>query len=306
MARLEFLTDPVEVLRRAEDYLAADAVTGTVVATVTARAVAEAADGVKPPPGVPRWWALALDDSGPGGGRVVGVAMRTAPGAPYPIYVLPMPDEMAEALAGAILGRGERVTAVNGSLPAARVCADVLARRTGATVVLAQHTRLFEVHRVLPPPREVGGSLRRATEGDLELAVEWFGAFLAAADAQAGRPPGTTPAIDPPQPETVLRRIREGGVWFWEDESGERVHLTSANPPVHGVVRIGPVYTPPQRRGRGYASAAVAEVSARFLAEGVRSCLFTDQANPTSNALYQALGYEPVVDMANFVVDPGR
>ena len=53
-----------------------------------------------------------------------------------------------------------------------------------------------------------------------------------------------------------------------------------------------------EERGHGYASAAVAEVSRRLLAAGHRVCLFTDQANPTSNRIYQALGYEPVVDMA--------
>ncbi len=58
------------------------------------------------------------------------------------------------------------------------------------------------------------------------------------------------------------------------------MHLTSANPASFGVSRLGPVYTPPQQRGRGWASNAVAEVSARLLDGGERVCLFTDQANP--------------------------
>ncbi|MCY7374290.1 MAG: hypothetical protein LH461_11440, partial [Spirochaetaceae bacterium] len=93
-----------------------------------------------------------------------------------------------------------------------------------------------------------------------------------------------------------------GQLWFWVDEAGERVHLTGANPPSFGVARLGPVYTPPAQRGRGWASNAVAEVSRRIQAEGARICLFTDQANPTSNAIYAALGYRPVVDMANLVI----
>ena len=48
----------------------------------------------------------------------------------------------------------------------------------------------------------------------------------------------------------------------------------------------------------------MAEVSARLLAQGARVCLFTDQANPTSNKIYLALGYRPVVDMANLVITP--
>ena len=72
--------------------------------------------------------------------------------------------------------------------------------------------------------------------------------------------------------------------------------------PSYGVSRLGPVYTPPEHRGRGYASSAVAEVSRLILADGARACLFTDQANPTSNRIYQQLGYRAVVDMAQLVL----
>jgi predicted GNAT family acetyltransferase len=68
------------------------------------------------------------------------------------------------------------------------------------------------------------------------------------------------------------------------------------------VARIGPVFTPRERRGRGYASAAVAQVTRLVLDQGARACLFTDRANPTSNKIYAALGYRPVVDMVNVVL----
>ena len=66
-----------------------------------------------------------------------------------------------------------------------------------------------------------------------------------------------------------------------------------------GQVRVGPVYTPPGLRGNGYAGAVTCEVSqaARDAGAG-QVLLFTDLANPTSNALYQRLGYEPVEDRA--------
>jgi predicted GNAT family acetyltransferase len=117
--------------------------------------------------------------------------------------------------------------------------------------------------------------------------------------------PGVTREPEPADPDGLLRRIRTGRVWFWVDPAGERVHLTAANPASFGVSRIGPVYTPRAQRGRGYASAAVAEVSRRLVAAGERVCLFTDQANPTSNGIYQALGYRALVDMVNLVVEPG-
>ena len=68
-----------------------------------------------------------------------------------------------------------------------------------------------------------------------------------------------------------------------------------------GVARIAPVYTPPEHRGRGYASNAVAALRRRALERGVRSCmLYTDLANPTSNAIYQKIGYRPVCDSRNY------
>ena len=131
--------------------------------------------------------------------------------------------------------------------------------------------------------------------------LRWYLAFDVDAAEQAGRA-GAHQMLEPPEEATVLPRIEQGRVWLWEDEHGERVHLTGANPPAYGVARIGPVYTPREQRGRGYASAAVAEVSQLLLDDGLRVCLFTDQANPTSNRVYEAIGYRPVVDMANLVV----
>lgn len=154
---------------------------------------------------------------------------------------------------------------------------------------------------VLVAPRPTAGSLRLATPDDAALALAWFEEFMRAADEQAGRPPGS--AHDGVETiEGILRRIELGRIWFWQDEAGEAVHMTGANPPAYGATRVGPVYTPPQHRGRGYASAAVAEISRQVLDAGGRPCLFTDQANPTSNAIYQALGYRPVVDMGNLLI----
>jgi predicted GNAT family acetyltransferase len=72
------------------------------------------------------------------------------------------------------------------------------------------------------------------------------------------------------------------------------VSLAGITRPVAGVARVAPVYTPAALRGRGYAAAVTAEISRRALEEGLAVVLFTDVANPTSNALYQRLGYRPV------------
>jgi predicted GNAT family acetyltransferase len=66
---------------------------------------------------------------------------------------------------------------------------------------------------------------------------------------------------------------------------------------VAGQVRVDPVYTPAPLRGRGYAGAVTVEASRAALTAGATDVvLFTNVANPTSNALYQKIGYRPVTD----------
>jgi hypothetical protein len=291
--RLRFLTDPAEFLTVVGSHLAAEPVVSTVVASIADRFVSQRAAGVTPPPDT--WWLVVED-----GGDIVGAGMRTARFAPYPPFLLPMPDDAALLLARTLHARGEEVRAVNGALPAARTFADETARLAGGRVDVAQHTRLHELAELVPPA-PVPGRLVVATEDDIALATAWFEAFMGDADEQAGRPRGSS-AHEAPDRDDMLRRLRAGTLWFWVDPAGARVHLTGANPPSFGVARVGPVYTPPEQRGRGWASAGVAEVSRRLQEQGVRVCLYTDQANPTSNKIYAALGYRPVVDMANLVL----
>ncbi|MCW3819329.1 GNAT family N-acetyltransferase [Micromonospora sp. DR5-3] len=293
-SHLQFCTDPAEFLAAAGDHLAADPVISTVVAGVAHRMSARQAEGIAPPDR--DWWLVVRDESG----AVVGAGMRTAPFAPYPPFLLPMPDDAAVALARVLHERGEEVLAVNGALPAVQLCAAELARLNGGQVRVSQHTRLHELGELVPPA-PVPGGLVVATEDDVDLVTEWFGAFMGDADEQAGRPRGVS-AHEVPERAELLRRLRAGRMWFWVDEDGQLVHLTGANPPSFGVARVGPVYTPPAQRGRGWASNAVAEVSRRIQAEGARVCLFTDQANPASNKVYARLGYRPLVDMANLVI----
>ncbi|GAA1877408.1 GNAT family N-acetyltransferase [Lapillicoccus jejuensis] len=306
--RVTFHDDPAAFLSVAGPVLGADPVTGTVVATIAQRVAHELAGGVDSweAVGAPfaRWWATVHDvpgGTGPGEGPVVGVAMRTAGFERYPAFLLPMPDDAARVLAREVHDRGEELRGLNGALPAVRVCAEETARLLGGSVHLLVRTRLFEARHV-DHPAAPDGSLSLAGPGDLEVCAAWFAAFHADADRQAGRRPGEG-GEHPPDRDDVARRIERGTVALWRDGQGRPVHLTGWNPPAFGVARIGPVYTPAEHRGRGYAAAAVAATTQRFLDDGVRVCLFTDQANPVSNALYERLGYRPVTDMAQLVVE---
>jgi len=287
---LEFTEDPGAFLLRSGALLEKDPVLNTVVATVTAGAIG------KPAPEHPRWWLTVTDDAG----EPVGVVMRTAPFAPHPLYVLPFPEAAVPLVAEALVGRGEDVSALNGALPTTRLLATELARRTGRRAHVHEHTRLHVLKRLVEPRVAPDGRPRVAVPGDATLALSWFRAFHADAAAQAGR-------LEPQEGEQfdqgdIDARIAEGRIWLWEDMLGRPVSLVGFNAPAMGVARVGPVYTPGPDRGHGYASVLTAHVSRVLRDSGARVCLFTDQANPTSNKIYAAIGYEPVVDMANLVI----
>ncbi|HET8604070.1 MAG TPA: GNAT family N-acetyltransferase [Marmoricola sp.] len=294
--QLQFLDDPVAFLEAAGEHLAGDPVRSTVLSTFAERSVRERAAGVAQPDGFPRWWLVVRDASG----AVVGAGMRTAPFEPHPPYLVAMPDAAARQLAVALHARSEELAGVNGALPAARIVAEEYAALTGRTARVHEHTRLFELGDLVDPARPPG-RLRPATPADLDLALDWYLAFGREAAEQAGRGPDDPHAMFEDE-AGMLRRIEAGRVWFWVDEAGERVHLTGHSETSFGVARVGPVFTPRERRGHGYAGAAVAEVSRMLRDDGARVTLFTDQANPVSNALYQRLGYRPVVDQANLVI----
>ncbi|KAA1425759.1 GNAT family N-acetyltransferase [Nocardioides antri] len=295
--RVTFFDDARAFLDRAAERLAKDPVTATVVATMAERAAAAADRGVDPVASSPFFWFAVVEDEA---GAIAGVAMRTAPFAPYPPYLLAMPDGAALALADALVDRGEEIGGVNGALPSTTVFADRVAERAGGGVAVTMHTRLFELG-TLVEPRPARGRLRPAYDEELPLAVEWFRQFHIDADEQAGHE-GHADRGESTSADDIRERIRQGRVWMWVDDGDTPVHLTAANPPAYGVARIGPVFTPKEHRGQGYASAAVAGVSRHLLAEGSRVTLFTDQANPTSNGIYTALGFEPVVDMVELTI----
>jgi RimJ/RimL family protein N-acetyltransferase len=293
---LEFFDDPATFLAAAGDLLAANPVESTVVASVTRRLLRDASDPAQTN-GVPRWWLVVRD----GDGSAVGAAMRTAPFEPYPAYLLGMPDAAARDLARALHARGEEICAFNGALPAVEIVAAELATLTGGSVRVGEQMRLHRLGTLVDPP-PVPGRLRAARADEVDLVLRWFDAFAVDAAEQAGH-------VDPhPNPietrESIAGRIEGGDIWIWDDDSGTPVHLTGFSPANFGVARVGPVYTPPELRGHGYAAAAVAGISRRLLDEGAEVCLFTDQANPISNRLYERLGYRRVSDLANLVIDP--
>jgi len=186
---------------------------------------------------------------------------------------------------------------VVGAQPEVDQFAVAWSERTGATPQLKIAQGIYALEQVLPVPA-APGRMRVQQPGDTELLVDWLEAFEAEA----------LHSLD--ADEKRARRIVEyrlnaerAGLMLWDD--GEAVSVAGFGGETPNGIRIGPVYTPPKLRGRGYATALVAELSAQLLAEGRRFCfLYTDLANPTSNAIYERIGYVRVCESAEIAFDP--
>ena len=148
------------------------------------------------------------------------------------------------------------------------------------------------------------GSARLATMDDLSLLIDWHAAF----ESEAGMI-----AVPTPLAERVARRIRDQQLTLWIDD-GATVSLAGANTLPAASARVGPVYTPPNERGHGYAQAVTAAVSLRVQRlQGLQSLqsdeprtvfLFTDASNPASNKTYQRIGYRHIADHAHLLFEP--
>ncbi|WP_344247814.1 GNAT family N-acetyltransferase [Isoptericola hypogeus] len=295
-ATWQIVPDPRDFLSAARDALASDPVLGTVVATVATRLAAELERGA-PEPEHPHWFALATDPSG----GLAGIAMRTAPFAPHPLYLLPMAASTAAALADVLPDDGEPVTGANGAQPATEAFVARVAERAGGRARVERPTRLFEVRGLVAPPAP-HGEARIAGPADLDLVQAWYRRFHEDADRQAGRArPADAPVLG--SRDDVAERVSGGRTWLWTRD-GTPVSMVGFAGPALGVARVGPVYTPAEHRGRGYGGALTAHVSRLLLDRELRVCLFTDLENPVSNRLYERLGYRPVVDMAELRVEP--
>ena len=241
------------------------------------------------------WFALVHDPAG----DVVGAAMRTAAFAPYPLYVTSMPDPAARLLGRWVVALGADPGGANGTLPAAGVVAETMAAALDRGVEMTMATRLWELG-TLVAPTGVRGRGRLATGADLDLCLAWFNDFRRAADEQAGRTSGAHEG-EALTAEDLLTRIDQSRVVLWEDD-GAVAHLTGLDHPVLGVGHVGPVYTPLEHRGHGYAAAGVAHASRVIVDAGGTATLYTDLDNPVSNGVYARLGYVPTFDTANFAL----
>ncbi len=218
------------------------------------------------------------------GGLVVGGAIRTPP---HNVVVLQPRDARAlRALAGAI---DDEVPGVIAAIPEVDDFAAAWAERHGLAAVPRFEHRIYALH-TLAPPAPVSGAMRLAATADRELALSWVRAFASEVLHGADDDARLERSVDARLGST------EAGLALWETE-GRPVSLAGFGGPTPSGIRIGPVYTPPELRRRGYGTAVTAAASQMLLERGHRFCfLYTDLANPTSNTIYMRIGYVPVCD----------
>ena len=227
------------------------------------------------------------------GGEVRAVFYRTPRGR---LTLTPLSPEQADALAAHLAGLGHRCSGVTADQDTATAFAGAWQRHTGAAPVRDWWGRLYRLGTLTPPVPAPAGRGRLVGERDHEHLMRWCREF--AADV------GEVVSID--AASWAGTRFAEKRYTFWETPDGTPVSMAGANPMVAGQVRVDPVSTPARLRGRGYAGAVTVAVSRAALAAGATEVvLFTNPANPTSNALYQRIGFVPVTDFTGYALSQG-
>ena len=262
-------------LDAAQPWLVDAEVENSVMLTI-ASSLAEGTRTLKEPP----YFAAAVD-----GNEIDGCACRTPP---HPILITNGTPRGLAALAADAFDAYGRLPGVNGPCAAAAAFVEAWLARAGGRATLSMRQRLHKIERVNDDLPATRGSLRAVDLSERDVAIQWAVAFLREA----------VPNQPNEAEENVARHVKAGTLYFWDD--GGPVTMCAS---VGGgtCARINLVYTPPDLRRRGYATAAVAALTRRLLDHGsTYCCLYTDLANPTSNSVYRRIGYRPVCDIDQY------
>ena len=234
------------------------------------------------------WWVV--EDSN----TVVGMMMRTAP---HHLVLSPMPLEAVGPAVDAVLERDPQVPGALGSRALVDSFLTLYVTRSQRQLrsVVGRHHFVYVLGELVAP-LPVAGTLQQCHEGDFDQLITWWRDFTEETRLERH-------GLE----EGLSASLSEGRVFVWIVNT-RSVCVVAHSPvvvtPDRTVTRIGPVYTPPHERGRGYAAQLTYVVSAQLVGQGHGVMLFTDAANPTSNGVYQRLGFEKVDEMVECTLAP--
>ncbi|MFJ8732188.1 GNAT family N-acetyltransferase [Streptomyces bauhiniae] len=215
---------------------------------------------------------------------------------PRALGLSPLTPEQADSLAARLADLGHTPAAVGADHDSATAFAEAWQRHTGVTPKLRDvRVRLYRLGILTPPDPHPEGRARVLGKRDLGQAVFWCGEFAKAVGEDVTIDAETWPST----------RYADKRYTLWETPDGTPVSIAGMNPLIGGQIQVDIVYTPVHLRGHGYAAAVSAEVSRAAPAAGAQEVvLFADRSNPTSNALYQRLGYRPLSDWSGYDFAP--
>jgi GNAT superfamily N-acetyltransferase len=275
--------DAVEFLRRAEPLLMRDEARHNLILGIAATIVAHPDHYPDP-----RMWI------GGAGGVPDSAALITPP------HNLVLADALNSEAIGALIelvaADAGAIPGVTGNRPTVDWFIDRWVDRFGVTPILAMSQGVFSLEAVNCFPR-VEGRAQRANATSRSLALEWVESFSVEALPEPHRGASRLErALD-----LRLGPDLDSGLWLWMVHE-RPVAMAGYGGETPNGVRVGPVYTPPDLRGRGYATALVASLSQWLLtARGRTFCfLYTDLSNPTSNEIYRRIGYRQVAESAEY------
>jgi hypothetical protein len=194
-------------------------------------------------------------------------------------------------IADQILSMEIHLPGVNGPTETSQTFAEIWTKKTGRPPRAHRSLRLYQLQQVVSPPR-VNGQMRLAHDNDAETLRRW----IHNSNAEIGERQSEEEVS-----KTFQRLLTDRRLYVWEDKDPCSIAAWDS-PTSHGV-RISLVYTPPELRQKGYATACVATLSKALLDSGKKfCCLFTDLSNRTANRLYQRIGYEQVCDFTEYLI----
>lgn len=277
-----FSNNPSWVLNKTKAFLSSKPVHHNLILTLLHTRITDNDPG--------QYW-VATDNKG-----VIGVVVQSPLNSR--VVITPMEPEVVTAIVDAISDSNIALPGVAGEAATAACFAGQWAERNKSPVFPFLGLRLYEATEV-NEPTSVRGHFRPAGLDDRELLIDWFVNF--SVDIGENTPNANEIELKTRKvtaSQIVDKHFSAEQLWLWEDT--KPMSMVTRTTAVAGVVQVHRVYTPPENRNQGYASACVAKISKQIHDEGCRCILYTDLNNPISNTIYRKIGYRAVADAIQY------